>query len=212
MSPRLVTSVVLTTFIVAVILSWSSSPDRDQDPILESPQPPPTAAGLPDEAAQEGEGQAAPTEAKPQFGSPAPAERDLPQSAYDVVFGQPQPGNPIEAAHLAFINEPRDESWASAMESGIREHVRGSDAIEWATVDKIECRSSKCEILGRMPDLMYNPELNPQDLISDGFGLGWWTGVGMEVMTWEHTYEEEGITRFMLIIVRIDEQRFGPPE
>ena len=211
MSPKLVISVILATLVVVVILFWTSSSDRDQDPILELPRPP-SAASSPDETAQDGESQAAAAEAEPQVGSPAPAEPDLPQSVYDVVFGQPQPDNPIEAAHLAFTNEPRDESWASAMESGIREHIRGSEALEWATVDKIECRSSICEILGRMPDSMYNPGLNSQDLISDGFGLGWWTGVGMEVMSREHTYEDEGITRFMLIIVRIDEERLGPPE
>jgi hypothetical protein len=140
-----------------------------------------------------------------------PAEPVQIQSIYDDVFGRPEPGNPLSELHFEFKDEPRDESWASAMESGISQQIAKSGTGDWATVENIECRSKICEVQGFMPDTMEHPELDPHVLLTDGFGTGWWQG-GMNIMTRQHTFDGEGITRFMLIIVRIDEEKWGPPE
>jgi hypothetical protein len=211
MSPKSLISVVAAAIAIVVLLSLRYTSDSEGDAELDLARPA-TAAGTPDDSAQQGVKPAVQSLPEPQNNFQGSAEPDPTESVYDAVFGQPNPNSPIEAIHFAFIHESRDESWASAMESGIIQNIDRSEATNWASVDKIECRSTICEILGSMPDTMDSPHLHPQDLIPDGFGLGWWTGVGMEISTWTHSYQDEGIERFVLMIVRIDEERLGPTE
>lgn len=211
MSAKLTISIAAVVAAIIVLLSWSNTSDEIRDP-QSQPARLPAIAKPPIESTEDAVNPAVQIDAISRDDIKAPTEPAQTQSVYDVVFGRPEPGNPLWETHLAFTNEPRDESWASAMESGISQHIAKSETSDWATVDKIECRSTICEVLGFMPDAMENPELEPHNLISDGFGLGWWQGVGKEVMTRQHTYDAEGITRFMLIIVRIDEHRYGPPD
>jgi len=122
-----------------------------------------------------------------------------PSSEYDDVFGGGEPSSPLEKVHARFTEEPRDESWASAMESGISHALVKSDATARITVDYVRCHTTICEVSGFMPDSMENPQLDPRSLLPDDLGEGWWqgrisTGIG------EHTYEGEGITRFIIII------------
>jgi hypothetical protein len=131
------------------------------------------------------------------------------RDAYDVAFGEQQHDDSLSELHHRFKNEPRDEAWATAMESGISQHIATSGSVDWATVEHIECRTRICEVLGLMPDAMENPEMDPYALLPDGFEVGWWQG-GLEILQRDHTYDGEGITRFMLIIVRIDEDIRDP--
>lgn len=132
-------------------------------------------------------------------------------SVYDVVFGT-DTYSPLSKVHMHFKREPRDESWASAMEIGIGHSIERSEQTSWATVEQIECRSTICEVAGFMPDNMQNPEFDPYKLFSDDFGVGWWQGP-LDMSLRQHTYEEEGITRFLFIIAnRGVIQQFMPPE
>ncbi|MGH6947795.1 MAG: hypothetical protein ACREDZ_10745 [Kiloniellales bacterium] len=119
-------------------------------------------------------------------------------TVYDVVFGNDD-GSPLSQIHSQFKNEQRDNSWADATESGIRLSIAKSGANDWATVEHIECRATICEIAGFMPDRMQHPELDPRELFPDDFGIGWWQGqIDMALRT--HTYDDEGITRFLIIV------------
>jgi len=120
-------------------------------------------------------------------------------SEYDAVFGYSEPSSPLEKVHVRFTDEPRDESWASAMESGISQALVRSDATARMTVEYVRCHSTICEVAGFMPDRMKNPQLDPYSLFPNDLGAGWWQGrIDFGIGT--HTYGDEGITRFIVII------------
>lgn len=206
-------AILLVAAVIVAAASLLVTGPTNEDTFPESQSGPESASSDPlDETAGDSINSPAPTGSENRTNSQGPTESMQVQSAYDVVFGEPDPSNPLWEAHLAFTVEPRNEAWAITVESSIRSHIANSGANDWATVDKIECRSTICEVLGLMPDAMLNPELDPNNLLGDGFGVGWWQGVGQEVMTRQHTYDGEGITRFMLIIVQVNEERYGQPD
>jgi hypothetical protein len=126
-----------------------------------------------------------------------------PASEYEAVFGLGEPLSPLQKVHADFVDEPRDASWASAMESGISQALVRSDATAEISVAYVECRSTICEVAGFVPDRMQNPELDPYSLFPDDLGAGWWQGtIDMGIGT--HTYDDEGITRFIVIIAEPD--------
>ena len=121
---------------------------------------------------------------------------------YDEIIGPPTRMTTIPNIHADFKNEPRDESWASAMESGIRHHIANSGTGDWAVVEYIECRSNTCEIAGYS---MGGTENHPGNLLAGDFGAGWWQG-HFNVYSTRHTYEGEEIPRFILIVTRVDHE------
>lgn len=123
-----------------------------------------------------------------------------PASEYEAVFSSP---SSLRKVHENFINEPRDESWASAMESGISQELVRSDETVDITVAYVECRSTICEVAGFMPDRMPNPDPDPYKLFPNDLGSGWWQG-RIDMGVGAHTYDGEGITRFIVIIAEPD--------
>jgi hypothetical protein len=49
-----------------------------------------------------------------------------------------------------------------------------------------------------VPDNLDGPDRDIYALLGNDFGLGWWPGAN--VVSRQHSYEEEGITRFALLI------------
>ncbi|MDJ0750147.1 MAG: hypothetical protein QNJ11_11720 [Woeseiaceae bacterium] len=97
------------------------------------------------------------------------------------------------------MSEPRNESWAAAMESGISTAIASPEPTSPITVEHIECRSTICEIAGYLPDTMGHSDVHPADILPEDIGAGWWqgridTGVGV------HTYEGEPFARYIIII------------
>ena len=125
--------------------------------------------------------------------------RRLVTSDFDVALENSSFGG----IHRAFKEEERDESWASAMESGLGLAIQRSQATNWATIVEIECRTSICEVRGYMPDPMENQELDPGSLLTGDLGAGWWQG-SVDMISSTHTYEGEDVTRFVLIIADTD--------
>lgn len=71
----------------------------------------------------------------------------LPQE-FDVVFGEPISASPLSLIHARFMHEPRDESWAIAMESGINQAVVRSDVTDPLTIEHVEYRMSNVDLRG----------------------------------------------------------------
>jgi hypothetical protein len=125
-------------------------------------------------------------------------------SVYDVVFDSDS-SSPLSKIHGAFKREEKNESWANAMEEGIRLTIAKSEAKDWAHVESVECRATICEVAGFMLDTQDNQERDPRDLFPDDFEVGWWQGQGsISMPVRQHSYEEEGITRFLIIVADND--------
>ena len=204
MRATFVLAIVIVTVIAAALLVRHSEIRNTPDQVLRTE----SVVEMPaTNLAQDAIDTATPAASDLQVEPTQPAVPIQPESVYDIAFGRPEPGNLLWEIHADFESQPRDESWASAMESGIRLHIVDSEATEWATVEEVECRASICEVRGFMPDAMEHPDLDPYELISGDFGTGWWQG-GINVMTRQHTFNSEEITRFMLIMVRVDEEEW----
>lgn len=131
--------------------------------------------------------------------SPASNSLHWPASEYEAVFGLREPSSSLQKIHADFVNEPRDASWADAMEAGITQALVRSDATAEITVAYVECRSTICEVAGFMPEGAAHSEPDPYSLFPENLGEGWWQGrIDMGIGT--HTYETEGVTRFIVII------------
>lgn len=120
-------------------------------------------------------------------------------SVYDIVFDDNDPYSPLSLVHTLFLAEQRNESWASAMEGGIRGSIVWTEVTSSITVEQVECRFTICEVSGYMPDDMIGLQTDPRDVFSDEFGVGWWHGDYTMVLR-QHTYDDEGINRFLIII------------
>ena len=131
--------------------------------------------------------------------SPVPESLHWPASEYEAVFGLGEPSSPLQKVHADFVDEPRDASWADAMEAGITQALVQSDATAKITVAYVECRSSICEVAGSMPAGAHLSRPDPYSLFPENLGEGWWQGrIDMGIGT--YTYEGEGIIRFIVII------------
>ncbi len=95
--------------------------------------------------------------------------------------------------HEIFKSEPRDESWALAMESGINHSIANSGSGDWAVVEYVECRSRICEIAGYMHD----DESHPRDLIRDFLVSGAWSGT---LRAHSSQFSDRETNRFITII------------
>ena len=118
-------------------------------------------------------------------------------AVYSEVIGSPQPKR-LRAAdrHAIFLTEFRDEVWASAMESGIRNYVSDNASNLDIVVEYFECRSEHCEIAG------YAPPGKESDINQLKNGLrssGWWMG-GQSAGTTSQTID--GVDRFVIIFNR----------
>jgi hypothetical protein len=121
-------------------------------------------------------------------------------SAYDISFEDSDPNSPLSQIHIQFKNQQRDESWAAAVEAGIRGSINPVAATRiGATVEHVECRSTICEVAGFMPDIMGRSQPDPRDIFVDNFGVGWWQG-DFSMAVRQHSYQDEGIRRFLVII------------
>ncbi len=93
---------------------------------------------------------------------------------YSEVIGSPQPKRlRVADRHAIFLTEPRDEAWASAMESGINNFLADNASNLSFKVEFVECRSEHCEIAGYVPDGY--PD-DSGDLKNGLKNSGWWQG------------------------------------
>ncbi len=118
-------------------------------------------------------------------------------AVYDEVIGRPQPKQ-LRAAdrHAIFLTEPRDEAWASAMESGINNYLADNASSLKFKVEYVECRSEHCEIAGYVPD-GYSDDTG--DLKNGLKNSGWWQGGVSSASTGR---EINGIERRVIIFNR----------
>ena len=118
-------------------------------------------------------------------------------AVYSKIIGQPQPKQlRIADRHAIFLAEPRDEAWASAMESGINNYLADNASNLGFKVEYVECRSEHCEIAG------YLPEGHPDDTGTLKNGLknsGWWQGGVSSASTGR---EIDGVERVVIIFNR----------
>jgi hypothetical protein len=116
---------------------------------------------------------------------------------YSEVIGLPRPKRPRFAdRHAIFLTEPRDEVWASTMESGISNFLADNASNLSFKVEFVECRSEHCEIAG------YVPEGYPDDTGDLKNGLrnsGWWQGGLSSSSTGR---EINGVQRIVIIFNR----------
>ncbi len=120
-------------------------------------------------------------------------------SAYDVAFNDDDPSSPLSQVHALFRAQPRNESWASAMEDGIRGSIVQTEATTGITIEYVECRSTICKVAGYMPSVSIEPQPDPRDIFLEQFGEGWWHGEP-DMALRQHSYQDEGIERFLIII------------
>jgi len=105
-----------------------------------------------------------------------------------------QPRVSFADIHKIFKNEPRDEPWAAAMESGINHYLANSGTGEWAVVEYVECRSKICEIAGYTTG---GDDNHHSDLISDFLRSGLWQG---KPITHSSGFGNTDLKRFIIII------------
>jgi len=98
----------------------------------------------------------------------------IPDVYEDHIAGRRRPPRVSFAdIHKIFKNEPRDEPWAVAMESGISHYLANSGSGGWAVVEYLECRSRICEIAGYTTG---GDEHDHSELIRDFLRSSLWQG------------------------------------
>ncbi len=118
-------------------------------------------------------------------------------AVYSEVIGSPQPKRlRVADRHAIFLTEPRDEAWASAMESGISNYLADNASNLSFRVEFVECRSEHCEIAGYVPEGYLD---DTSDLKNGLKNSGWWQGgissasTGMEI---------DGVERIVIMFNR----------
>ena len=118
-------------------------------------------------------------------------------AVYSEVIGSPQPKRlRVADRHAIFLTEPRDEAWASAMESGISNYLADNASNLSFRVEFVECRSEHCEIAGYVPEGYLD---DTSDLRNGLRNSGWWQGgvssasTGMEI---------DGVERIVIMFNR----------
>lgn len=132
----------------------------------------------------------------PSPGRPSSEPSLAEESVYDVVFGGL--GGPLQNVYAAYKDEPRDDAWAGAMESGIKLSMEKSQ-IAWATVEHVECHNTICVVFGYMHDSADSRERDPYSVLGQSFGDGWWQGP-VDMALRQHSYDGEDIRRFAVLI------------
>lgn len=95
-----------------------------------------------------------------------------------------------------FENEPRDEPWAFAMETGINNHIAEFGTVGGRVVEYVECRSQQCWIAGLIDKGHQGSTGRP---LNDMRRSGWWQAEGGGDSI---TVNTNGLTRFVLIYRR----------
>lgn len=110
--------------------------------------------------------------------------------------------------HNLFKNEPRDEPWAAAMESGINHYLANSGSGDWAVVEYVECRARICEIAGYRT----GTENHPKELVDEFVSSGIWHGNPRVHLD---RFGEQDIKRFMIAISSYSDEEYRsalPPD
>ncbi len=95
-----------------------------------------------------------------------------------------------------FVAEPRDNSWADAMELGIQQYISDRGPELEMTFEYVECRSRYCVITG----VSYGADNSPWNTYNHELGSsGWWLASG-GASTVGGTFEDG--TRFATVISR----------
>ena len=75
--------------------------------------------------------------------------------------------------HARFANEPRDEAWASSMESGLSAYIASYGAGQGTVIEYIECRARHCELAGFVSG---DGQLDMAGVLRGVRSEGWWQG------------------------------------
>ena len=196
---RILTFILVVT--VALVLFFRGSPTPESmDELGEEASVDDATATMSVDYARELPAGAVSAAANEEASSPnAPGHAIRISSVYDVVFDTNDKSSPLSQVHAEFKNQNRDESWASAMEAGIRGSIKPAAGENKITVESVECRSTICGVAGSMPDVMEQPLPDPREILVGNFGVGWWQG-DFSMAVRQHAYEEEEITRFLIVI------------
>ncbi len=103
--------------------------------------------------------------------------------------------------HNLFKNEPRDEPWAAAMESGLNHYLANSGSGDWAVVEYVECRSRICEIAGYRT----GTDNHPKELVDEFVSSGIWHG---KPSVHSKRFGEQNIKRFMIVISSYGDEEY----
>ena len=129
----------------------------------------------------------------------------LPDAYLEAVQPRPRPLS-VPELHQAFSNDPRDDSWAYAMELGINNHLAAEGAPEGTVIEYAECRSRFCELAGYVQPGF---EDRSRELFEAMSGTGWWQ---LSSSTFTFGAPIDGVNRFVTIVPRWDEYAIEPPE
>lgn len=105
-------------------------------------------------------------------------------------------GPTLPELHAMFEREPRDETWAYAMEAGINDYIANRWAGDGTVVEYVECRSQHCEIAGYVHDGYENKSASILGAIRKE---GWWQGGNSTHSTGGNI---DGLNRFVIILNR----------
>lgn len=86
-------------------------------------------------------------ETRPEFQSSVPEIR-MPSNYQEMIGPVRTQPTTLAEMHANFASEPRVESWAIAMETGINDYIANSSPRLGVVVEYVECRSRTCEIAG----------------------------------------------------------------
>lgn len=136
---------------------FNEGSDRWEPPVVVTPRSTEEAHEYSDPSGDGEQSSSVPSPENSIGDSETEVQADVPEirmpSNYREMIGPVRPRQPSFAEqHADFASEPRDESWAVAMETGINDYVASSGATLGLVVEYVECRSRTCEIAGFQPD------------------------------------------------------------
>ena len=95
-------------------------------------------------------------------------------AVYRDMIGPARPRSlSFSEVHALFEEEPREEAWANAMESGINDYVAMHAADRGLVIEYVECRSRYCEVGGYAIE---GYEADSSLLWGDMTREDWWQG------------------------------------
>lgn len=191
---RLVTLCVGVAIGVVIMLAFAKQPGESEDVNItlnpEMTEDAGSAAAVENQITQT---EISPTQSE---GEIEPESSVSPISIPDVYedhIGPQQREVSFADIHHVFKNEPRDEPWAAAMESGINHYLANSGSGDWAVVEYLECRSRICEVAGYKT----GSENHPSELVEEFMSSGIWHG---EPGIHTSRFGDHRLKRFIIII------------